>query len=236
MTTTVSLLGAFRVTRAGEDITPSQPQPARLLQILAVRNGRAHADELIEALWPDVDPVVGRTRLRNVMARVRRQAGTGLLARAADLVQFGDDVEVDATLFEDEAARALALATAEPNEAAALARRALERYDGELLPDARYEPWAAGLRDRCRQRLLALLDLLAQHAAGDSDLDGALEFTERAIQIEPLDEHRYLAAVPWLVASGRRGTARSLMAQGRAAWLELELEPSEAYQEVERSL
>ncbi len=236
VTTTISLLGTFRVTRDDEDLTPTQPQPARLLQILAVHNGRAHADELIEALWPDVDPVVGRTRLRNVMARVRRQVGGELLARAGDLVQFGDDVEVDATLFEDEAARALAVARAEPDEAATLARRALGRYRGEILSDARYEPWAASLRDRCRQRLLALLDLLAQHAAAEGDLDGALGFTEQAIQLEPLDEHRYLAAVPWLIASGRRGTARTLLAQGRAAWLELDLEPSDDFQEVERTL
>lgn len=231
----ISVLGGFKVERDGQDLTPSPGQPTRLVQLLAVQNGRAHAEELMEALWPEVDPVLGRTRLRNVIARVRRSGG-GLLARRGDLVIFGDEVEVDAIVFEDEAARALALAKAEPDEAAALATRAIRRCRGELLPDARYESWAAALRDRCRHRLVTLHDLLAQQAGDVGDLQAAITHTERAIELEPLDEHRYLDGARWLAGAGRRGAARALLVRGRAAWDALDLEPSTLFREVEQTL
>lgn len=217
--TTVTLLDAFAVRRGDEDLTPSPGQPATLVQLLAVRDGRAAVEELVEALWPEVDPERGRIRFRNVLARVRRSS-PDLVRREGDLVAFADDVEIDAVLFEDEAARALALARDQPDAAAALARRALARCRREPMADLQYHDWAVAARERSRTRLLALLDLAAGAAAAAGSIDEAVALAERAIALEPLDDHRHRLVVGWLEAAGRAGAAGQARARARRALLE----------------
>src|SRR5262249_30532373 len=92
-----------------------------------------------------------------------------------------------------------------------LARAALARYTGELLPADLYEPWAAAHRERLRRRYLELLDLLAEDAVDRGDLDEAIRLLDRALTAEPLDEARYLRAAELLLFQGRRGSAQALI-------------------------
>jgi DNA-binding SARP family transcriptional activator len=193
-----------------------------------------HAEELVEALWPDVEADKGRTRLRNVLGRVRR-AAPDLLVRRGITVALGDSVEVDVVRFEDEASRALALVTADPASAERLARSAVDRYRGDLTPDLLYEPWAAAPRERLRQRYVALLDLLAGLAASRGALGEATVLLERALDAEPLDEERYLRAAT-LLAERRPVAARRFLDRARAAAAELGFPPSRRLVELERML
>lgn len=70
----IQLLGGLRATRGSSVIAqfPSRPI-AMLLARLALQPQRRHArEELIELLWPDVEPGVGRNRLRQVLSTLRR--------------------------------------------------------------------------------------------------------------------------------------------------------------------
>lgn len=231
--TSVMVLGPFRVTRDASDVTPPPGHGANLVVLLALRGGRAHAEELIECLWPEADPAVGRTRLRNVLARLRRASGD-LVVRDRDGVSFAGDVALDVRSFEDDIRQALALEPTDGPTSMALARRALACCDGEFLPEVRYESWAAAARDRCRQRALAALDLVARQAMGAGDAEQALEVNDQAIALEPYDEHRYLQAARWLVGTGRTGAARAVLTRARAMWRDLGLEPSAELVTLER--
>ena len=120
---------------------------------------------------------------------------------------------MDAIAFERAAVEALAAPEAERG---GLARTALSRYSGDLLPADRYAPWAAEPRERLRQRYLELLDTLAADARERGDLDEAVRLLERGIAAEPLDEARHLAAAELLLRQGRRGAAGALVDRAAA--------------------
>jgi DNA-binding SARP family transcriptional activator len=203
------------------------------VRAIAVAGGRLHAEQLIELLWADVDPLTGRSRLRNLLNRVRA-AGGELLIRERDTIAFAPGTEIDADLFERQAPAAMA--ADDRSRAEALARAALERYLGELLPEDRYEPWAAARRERLAARRLELLDLLAASAQARADTDEATRLLERAIDAEPYDEHRYLLLARLLASQGRSGSALAVLRRATAALAELALEPSPALRELELAL
>jgi DNA-binding SARP family transcriptional activator len=116
-----------------------------------------------------------------------------------------------------------------------LARAAIASYRGDLLPDDPYEPWAAGHRERLRRRALQLLDLCAEDAAARHDLDEACRFLERAIELAPYEEDRYLHVAEHLLVQGRRGSAILTLDRARAALAEIGLAASRALTDLHAS-
>jgi len=126
----IQLLGGLRATRGNSVIAqfPSRPI-AMLLARLALEPQRRHSrEELIELLWPGVEPEVGRNRLRQVLSTLRRlleppgvapysiiDADRQTVGLAADAID--SDVREFEQLF-----RQGAIA------------QALDRYRGDLLP------------------------------------------------------------------------------------------------------
>jgi len=195
-----------------------------------------HVEELIEQLWPAVDPPTGRRRLRNLLNRVHAAAGE-LVRRDGEMLILAPEVECDAERFEADARAALAARSAgDPDRAVVHARSAIERYLGDLLPEDRYEPWAAGARERLRLSCLELLDLLAQDSARRGDVDEAIRLIRRAIDAESDDERRYIRLARLLAAQGRVGSALAVLRQARAMLDRLGLDPSPMMVALERSL
>jgi DNA-binding SARP family transcriptional activator len=220
-TAEVTLLGGFRVVVPGRgDVTPGGVL-AQMVKLLGV-HGALHVEQLIELLWPDCDPETGRTRLRNVLCRLRRSCGD-IVARDGERIVFVSEVSVDATLFAVESQAVMNLEGAQRH---AMARTAVSRYRGDLLPFDLYADWAVVPRERLRRRYLGLLDLLAEDAVMRGDRREAVTWFERGIDVEPDDEDRYLAAARQLVDDGHRGRAVLMLRRARAASARLDLPPS----------
>jgi len=217
----LQVLGGCSIRHDGVDVRLPPGRPGTLLQLLAVHGGRATVDQAIEQLWPEVDPDVGRVRLRNVVSRVRRVVGD-CLQRQGEVLQLAPDVVVDAARFR--AAADDALARRDPEAAAA----AVRLYGGPLLPELPYEPWVDGPRRGLQRRYLQLLDLLAAHARAEQRWGDAARYLELAIEAEPDDHERYVAAADARLRQGRRSTARHLcrLARDRAADLGVPPPPS----------
>lgn len=215
------LLGDFTVLRGGAPAVVPPGTGAQALKYVALNGGRATTDELVEALWPDAEPGKGRARLRNVLTRLRRDGE--LLVRSGDSVVLPPGATVDVALFHAEAD--LALGAARP-DAEQLARRAVDRYAGELLPGDRYQDWTSGPRERLRSRHLQLLDRLAAEAGARGEVDAALTWLERAVDVEPYDEDRYVAMASLLLRSGRPGPTLRVARRAQAMLDRLGLEPS----------
>lgn len=216
----VAVLGRFELTRGGRAVPLAAGQSSQLLKLIALRGGRAQADQAIEALWPEAEPEVGRNRLRTVMNRLRSSAGE-VVARDGELLVLAPGVRVDLALFSDESRRALALGLGDPGRALALARSALARYRGEVLPDDPYEAWSDDARYAARRTALDLLDLCSAAATALGDLDELRLAVERTIEMAPYDEDRYLRAVSVLVQQGRRGAALSVVRRAKHALSEM---------------
>jgi DNA-binding SARP family transcriptional activator len=228
----VSVLEGFAVRRGADPVALPPGRPTSLVKLVAVRNGRIATEEAIEALWPGVDAASGRKRLRNVLNRLRESAGD-LVARDGESLALAASVEVDAVLFETAALGAIGGGGGVA--AADRARAALALYAGDLLPEDRYEDWAAEPRERLRARALALLDLLVDEAEREGEIDEALRLLERAITADRLDESRYLRAAALLLRQGKRGRALDLLRAAAGALRELDLEPSNEHRTLVRA-
>lgn len=229
----VRLFGGVRVVRDGEQVAPPPGAPSALLRMVAAC-GAVHLEELAEALWPESPAGAGRTRLRNVLSRLRAGCGD-VVVRVGESVAIADGVEVDLAVFEANARRALALPVGDPERAVA-AKAALARHDGELLPEDLYREWAVAPRERARAYRLALLDAVAEDAAAAGDVSGAVRRWEEATRLEPYDEVRYVAMARLLVQHARWGAAHAALERADAALAALGLPASPALQEVRRAL
>ncbi|MGO9488691.1 MAG: ATP-binding protein [Solirubrobacteraceae bacterium] len=143
----VKLLGGFSATRDGQPLEPSVwrlRKGRELVKILALAPGhRLHREQLLEALWPDLDPVAGANNLHQVVHVARRALGADAIVSREALLTLRASVDVDE--FERAAAHARRCGSA------AAYRAAISVYGGELLPENRYDDWASERREEIEE-------------------------------------------------------------------------------------
>jgi len=229
----LAVLGRFELTCGGRTVALGASQEARLLKLVAVKGGQVHVEQAIEALWPEVKPGAGRHRLRTVLNRLRH-AATEVVSRQGERLALGAEVRLDLAQFTSEAREARALAGHDLSSALAVARSAITRYRGPLLPHDPYEEWAEEPRESARRTMLDVLDLCAEAAAQRGDLDEARRMVERSIALAPYDDHRYLEVASILHRQGRKGAALSVLRRARSTLAELGVAPPTQLVELER--
>ncbi|MGN6577883.1 MAG: AAA family ATPase [Nocardioides sp.] len=196
MTVAIRVLGGFVVTVDGVPVPEeawSRRQAASVVKLLALTPGhRLHREQVMEALWPGLDPASAGPRLHKAAHYARKALGSGgrLLALRQEVVALGDVVRVDFDEFEEIGRSALA-GSDEDQVSAALAL-----HGGTLLPDDLYEPWSEPARDRAHVLHLQLL----RQARRWEDL----------LQLEPADEQAHLELA---TASADRGDLRAALRQ-----------------------
>jgi DNA-binding SARP family transcriptional activator len=232
---TLSVLGRFELAWGGRVVALAASRGAQLLKYVALNDGRVPSERAIEALWPEVDLGAGRNRLRTVLNRLRTEAGD-VLERDGDVLRLAEPVTVDLVEFEREASRALALGRTELRGAAAIARAAISRYRGDVLPDDPYEEWAGPARDHARRLALELLEVCTEAATARGDLDETRWAIDRAIDLAPDDDRWYVRAVETLLAQGRRGAALAVLRRARVELAAQGFEPPERLEELERQI
>lgn len=192
----IRLLGPFRLSAGPPESDETKaPQLSRraaeLLQLLSLQPERSLLHEqVVEALWPHLTPDAGSANLRKAAHHARQFLGApdAVVLRSGRVFLLPDrSVECDAVRFERAADEALARGDAMACKAAA------ELYGGELLPEARYEPWTERPRQRLRDKYLRLL----RHA-------GELE---RLVREDPTDEAAHVQLMREELAAGRRSSA-----------------------------
>jgi DNA-binding SARP family transcriptional activator len=216
-------MGDFMVKTGGEEVRLFG-HVGRAVAFIAARGSAVHVDELIEALWPDAPPDVGRARLRNVLSRSRLATGA-VLVRDGEVIRVADGVRVDLVVFESLAAAALRRASAGDPSAADIARSALAHHRGEFAISNRYDDWIVPVRERVERRRVALLDLLAIDAEHRGDIDEMIAYLELAIHTEPENEQRYLRGARSLASLGRQGAALRLVERAQQIGASLHLRP-----------
>jgi DNA-binding SARP family transcriptional activator/tetratricopeptide (TPR) repeat protein len=193
-TVDITLLGRFEVTVDAvpvADVAWTRRHAAALVKVLALAPGRRlHREQVIDLVWPDDTLDEAAPKLHKAAHYARRAIGTpdALVLRGDHVTLLpGTETAVDAVRFEELARQALA------NEDATTARLALGLYRGELLPDDRYDDWAAERREQLRLRHLDLLRL-----------DGRWE---ELVALDPGDEAAHVALMQQHAATGDRHAA-----------------------------
>ncbi len=200
----VFVLGHFAVAIDGAEV-PGERWPslraAQLVQLLCLQpHQRMTRDEVIDALWPQLGPEAGAANLRKAAHHARQALGRhdGIVLQGGEVLLWPErPVAVDAQRFEQSADAALT-----QRDPAACADVAAT-YPGDLLPGARFEPWAEATRERLRERQLQLLRASGQW--------------ERLTEINPEDEAAHRALMQRELAAGNRSAALRWYAKLREA-------------------
>src|SRR5215218_1106578 len=113
----IELLGGFRVSvgdRAVADMAWHRRKPAALIKLLALAPAhRLHREEIMDALWPDLDPEAAGANLRKALHHARRALaaiapdGAGLISSDAELLSLvADHLWLDVERFQSTLAAA----------------------------------------------------------------------------------------------------------------------------------
>lgn len=198
------LLGRFSVAIDGVELAAERWPSLRatqLVQLLCLQpHQRLTRDQVIDALWPQLEPEAGAANLRKAAHHARHALGRhdGIVLQAGEVLLWPErPLVVDALRFEQRAAAALA--QRDPADCA----DAAATYTGDLLPGSRFEPWAEAARERLRDRHLHLLRASGQW--------------ERLAQIDPEDEAAHRALMQRELAAGNRAAALRWYAHLREA-------------------
>ena len=182
----IRLLGQFVVRVDGQPVPADawrHKRAAELVKILALADThRLHSEQIMDLLWPDLAPDAAASNLRKAVHFARASLGAvSAISRNGAMLELCPDgqLRVDAASFEA-AARAGQIG-------------ALDAYQGELLPEDRYAPWAEEPRNRLRALYLRLLKTAGRW--------------EQVVEVDPSDEEAHRALMQRAVDAGDRVTA-----------------------------
>lgn len=232
--TLIRTQGRFEIFKDGQPVLVGEGILSSCIKVVALK-GKLATEELIEDLWPDVDPQAGRVRLRTTLARIRKIL-PDLLVRDGDTVAIAPEVVVDSTEFMQEANVAISAIRQGSPDGDRLAKEALNSYSGELLPTDRLAEWSSTARERHTRTVLELLDELARTALALGDVSQAVHYLEQAIALDPYDDERYLIAAEKLAEIGWRTRAKRMLNRAYAARQDLGVGPTPAIEQLARRL
>ncbi len=209
----ISVLGEFRVRVDDRDILPKdwkRRKAAAILKILALAPGyRLHREQMLELLWPELDPDQAANSLYQALHAARRtldprpgNAERFLMLRD-QVVQLNPNISlwVDAMAFEK------AVIEAHRQRDERTYQRALDLYTGDLLPDDRYEPWANDRRESLREAYVSLVLELAGSEGETNDHSATVAALRRILSADPLHEPAHRALMRLYARSGQRQQA-----------------------------
>jgi predicted ATPase/DNA-binding SARP family transcriptional activator len=240
----IALLGSFRVVVHGHEIPAGawRLQKARsIIKLLALTPELSlHRAQLIDWLWPEFEPVAAANNLHRTLHAARRALGSvkrpGMSSPTLRL--HGQLVVLDPAgpLWIDVDAFQHAAREARVNNDANRYREAISLYTGELLPEDRYDDWAAGTREKLRQERLALLAGLADLLQAQGKQADALDVRAEIVREDPFDEIAQVALMRDLAQCGQRGKALAQYHELRSVLSEIDEAPSEESERLYRDI
>jgi DNA-binding SARP family transcriptional activator/nucleoid-associated protein YgaU len=235
--TDATVRGAGRVQvrvlgQAGILDIPPGPTPRKksleVLVYLAVHDGAASAEAILDDLLPDAPAAKAPGRLYTYISDLRtvmrRTGGPGSYLTHPDhrYVLNPDTVEVDLWRMRD--ALREAQKAADTGQRIAALRRAVDCYTGHLADGADYEwvePYREAIRQQALDAYLALADALADQPGEQ------LTVLDAAIRHNPYVEEPYQQAMRVRAALGHTDAVRSLRRALTRALGEIDAEPSD---------
>ena len=241
-----TFLGRFTVCRANAPLALGRSRTAvQIAQYLMARGRRPiPREELVEWLWPEVEPVRATHRLHVAISELRHVLDPAVGGSSA--ITFGDDaysmtaglVTTDTDLFEERYDRARrCLAKQDSAGADAEFRAAVDLYRGDFLEDEPFAEWAQARRAHFAENRLTALTFLCEHAAEDGRMATVLEDARQILEIDNLREraHRHLMRAHY--ALGQRACAlRQYLICAAILDRELGVLPSQPTQELHRAI
>lgn len=242
----IHTLGGFRAWLGEGEIPPSawvREKALHLIQLLVTkRKKRLHKEQIIQLLWPELEPETGDRDFRVALNALQRtiepdrppRAPSKFIIRSELTYQLNREVIwIDIDEFESHIIAGnqvyqemvLGSGTGANSEAIAQYAAAIALYEGDYLPERRYEDWTAGERERLRTLALGGMTQLAEMLVGTNPLE-SLRLTQRALALDPVWESAYRIEMQAYLVTGNRPMAiRTYQNCVRAIEDEFGLEP-----------
>ena len=214
------VLGMLEVELNGAVIdSPVSHRPWAVFAYLALAPRPVTRGELASRFWPDVLDQSARASLRSALWTLRRRLDDALVVDGERIgLADGPGVWLDVREFERVAARDPAAA--------------LELCRGDLL-EGLEDDWAVAARDRHRERVIELLELLAKQTDDRGDARAAIELTRRQVEHDRFDEEAHRRLIERLERSGdRAGAMRTYRGLAERLRRELGVAPSRQTREL----
>jgi DNA-binding SARP family transcriptional activator len=212
--------GPIAVHDGSQELPVPAGNPQRLVGVIAASGGSISIDQASEALWGDDDVERSRTRLRNVLLRLRRVVGD-VVVRTGNGLRLSPEVSCDLYDFRRQAEDALSTARADPELAGELATRALGDRDVPVFVDFEYDDWAVAARRQVDQQRISLLDLLSVQAEDNGNLAAAQALAERALRLDRYTDSRYVRLAELLTMQDRMAAAMAVLEDAAAVAQEI---------------
>jgi DNA-binding SARP family transcriptional activator len=211
-------LGPFGVAVGGRSLAVEKwqrKQAVTLLKYLVTHLGRAvHREALIECLWPDVDEIHGRERLKVTVYFLRRQLrAAGMHEDTLQTVGKAyllrrDKVWVDSQVFEKLIAEGSALQSQKSWDGALHSYEEAQRlYRGHYIEEDLYADWCAAERERLHEVYLEMLARTSDCHAERGHYAEAAQVCRTALVRDPCRESFHYALMQHLVRLGRASRA-----------------------------
>lgn len=215
----IQTLGGFRVRREGVEVDPTawgREKALHLLQFfVTLRRKPLHKEEIIDRLWPDLDPETGDRDFKVALSVVQKTLEPGRTPRAPSRfihrydLAYGLNLEhiwIDADAFENLLASGNQLLRKNIEGAIEQYQSALALYTGDYLPERRYEDWSSAERERLQTLALSMMTTLANLLVERNPLE-SLRLTQRVLAVDPVWEDAYRIQMLAHVAQGNRALA-----------------------------
>jgi DNA-binding SARP family transcriptional activator len=233
----LQLFGAPEIRLDGVTYPGLAAKTQALLFYLAMTRRPHLRTALAALLWADMPEKDARGNLRKAIQQLQEKFSDYL---SVDYHSVGLSADarcwVDAVEFLS-ASGGPGPGGAGPTNAASNCLRAVQLYDGEFLAGfyvrnaPEFEAWMLAEKDRLREALLHCLETLAGQAVAQNDIQPAIAFTRRIVEIEPWREDAQCRLMGLLAESGQRAAALKQYEVCRQVLLEeLGVEPAAATQ------
>ncbi|NUM46188.1 MAG: transcriptional regulator [Anaerolineales bacterium] len=238
----IQTLGGFRVWIDDGGIPAEIPPTAwtrekalHLLHLLiTLRRKKPHKEQIVDTLWPDLDPETGDRDFRVALNALQNALEPTRAPRTPSQYVIRSELNYSLNLAEiwldvDEFEKHLALANnsdhgsrlsgggalphnaqakskpAGDNETAHL-QSAIALYHGEYLPERRYDDWTSAERERLHTLALSAMTRLAEILLPTNPLE-TLRLTRRVLELDPLWENAYRIEMQAHLSTGNRPMA-----------------------------
>lgn len=237
--------GALQVMRGDTPIPESAwrgQRARRLLRYLLISPDYALArDQVLERMWPALDPEAAADNLYRVVYDLRKALRHGS-SHSPDYVQTEGEIvrlnamliaDVDVTTFDTAVTKGLRCKR-ERNlqEARRALQQAVDLYSDDLFTDDLYDEWLAPERRHYRRQFITAAHLLSHLLAEAADLEEAIYLLRRAFAHDPADEQLCHDLMVYLTQAGKRAEALRQYAACKASLDDLALAPSRNLQEL----
>ncbi len=211
----LSLLGSFQAVVDEQPIVAFESDKARaLLAFLAVESGRPHSRErLAGLLWPESTETLARASLSHALTNLRhaiRDAEPPLLLASRQSIQFSreSDAFVDVIAFEQQISDGRRSAADIGHLEAAVALYHGRFLEGFSLPgSSEFEEWLLLEQEHLHRLAMEALGRLAVAYEDQGELDRALAFAWRQLELDPWWESAHRQAMRLQARKGQRDAA-----------------------------